>query len=246
MALSPKVENVGIVFTKKVRASLVPRKHGGWRKKPSAGSDPEIPVSHRPPRGFLEDLELTLPFSSVSKRHAVLHVAEDGLYLRDLSSTNGTFVNRKRVSEALLEEGDILHFAEVEFRIGRRALGATQRNSDEGTLTLRRLDLPHQFISGTRELNRLLDEEMVTAAFQPIVSLPAGEILAYEVLGRGTHEKLPSSPKKLFRVAEAVEREGELSRLFRKNERRSSATQESTCRPFSSTHIRRSSAHRSS
>ena len=108
------------------------------------------------------------------------------MYLRDLSSTNGTFVNRKRVSEALLEEGDILHFAEVEFRIGRCALGATQRNSDEGTLTLRRLDLPHQFISGTRELNRLLDEEMVTAAFQPIVSLPAGEILAYEVLGRGT------------------------------------------------------------
>lgn len=177
-----------------------------------------VPIQKFPFRiGRLEDLELTLPFSSVSKRHAVLDVAEDGLHLRDLSSTNGTFVNRKRVSEALLEEGDILHFAEVEFRIGRRAPGATQRNSDEGTLTLRRLDLPHQFIAGTRELNRLLEQEMVTAAFQPIVSLPAGEILAYEVLGRGTHEKLPSSPKKLFRVAEAMEREGELSRLFRKN-----------------------------
>ncbi len=177
-----------------------------------------IPIQKLPFRiGRLNDLELTLPFPSVSKRHAVLHFAEDGLYLRDLSSTNGTFVNRKRVREAILEEGDILHFAEVEFRIGRRAEGATQNNSDGGTLTLRRVDLPRQFIAGTRELNRLLEREMVTAVFQPIVSLPAGEILAYEVLGRGTHEKLPSSPKKLFRVAETIERACELSRLFRKN-----------------------------
>lgn len=167
--------------------------------------------------GRLDDLELTLPFQSVSKRHAVLHVSEDGLYLRDLSSTNGTFVNRQRVSEAILEEGDILHFAEVEFRVGRHAEGGAQRNSDEGTSPLRRVELSEQFIAGTRELNRLLEREMVTAAFQPIVSLPAGEILAYEVLGRGTHEKLPSNPKRLFRVAETIEREGELSRLFRKS-----------------------------
>ena len=33
----------------------MPRKHGGWRKKPSAGSDLEIPVSHRPPRGSRAD-----------------------------------------------------------------------------------------------------------------------------------------------------------------------------------------------
>ena len=122
--------------------------------------------------GRLDDLELTLPFQSVSKRHAVLHVSEDGLYLRDLSSTNGTFVNRQRVSEAILEEGDILHFAEVEFRVGRHAEGGAQRNSDEGTSPLRRVELSEQFIAGTRELNRLLEREMVTAAFQPIVSLP--------------------------------------------------------------------------
>ena len=178
-----------------------------------------VPIQKLPFRiGRLDELELTLPFPSVSKRHAVLHIAEDGLYLRDLSSTNGTFVNRKRVKEAMLDEGDILHFAQVEFRIGRHVGGATRRNSkDEGTLTLRRIDLPQQFIAGTRELNRLLEQEMVTAVFQPIVSLPAGEILAYEVLGRGTHEKLPSNPKNLFRVAETMERESELSQLFRKN-----------------------------
>ena len=79
-----------------------------------------IPIQKLPFRiGRLDDLDLTLPFQSVSKRHAVLLFAEDGLRLRDLSSTNGTFVNRKRVSEAILEEGDILHFAQVEFRIGR-------------------------------------------------------------------------------------------------------------------------------
>ncbi len=52
--------------------------------------------------------------------------------------------------------------------------------------------------------------------FQPIVTLPDGITEAYEVLGRGTHPELPSSPKELFRIAETLDRAAELSRLFRR------------------------------
>src|SRR5689334_19143082 len=45
-------------------------------------------------------LKLTDP--AVSRRHLALEVSEHGLRLTDLGSTNGTFVNGVRVSEAYL------------------------------------------------------------------------------------------------------------------------------------------------
>lgn len=167
--------------------------------------------------GRLDELELTLPFQSVSKHHAELHVTDDALTLMDLGSTNGTFVNRRRVEGSVsLQEGDILHFAEFEFRLGRSTSEPPLEDGEGGTLSLSRLELPQHFIGGTRAMVELLEREMVTVVFQPIVSLPKGEVLGYEVLGRGLHGDLPRNPGGLFRVAETMDREAELSRLFRK------------------------------
>jgi EAL domain-containing protein (putative c-di-GMP-specific phosphodiesterase class I) len=52
--------------------------------------------------------------------------------------------------------------------------------------------------------------------FQPIVLLGLGTISAYEALGRGRHPRLPESPLELFRIAESIGVEAELSRLFRR------------------------------
>ena len=57
----------------------------------------------------------------VSKEHAQL-VRDAGLILiRDLGSTNGTFVNGQRIEQAVLNHGDIVHVAHKEFRFGRDA-----------------------------------------------------------------------------------------------------------------------------
>ena len=178
-----------------------------------------VPIQNLPFRiGRLDELDLTLPFQSISKRHAELHINNDALTLTDLASTNGTFVNRRRVEQedVTLQEGDILHFAEIEFRVGRNASDVLEDNSYEGTLSLSRLELPQQFIGGTREMAELLELEMVTVVFQSVVSLPAGAVKAYECLGRGLHGDLPKNPSGLFRIAETMDREAELSRLFRK------------------------------
>lgn len=44
----------------------------------------------------------------VSSQHAFIYATEDGFYLRDNESTNGTFLNGARVSEARLNPGDVI------------------------------------------------------------------------------------------------------------------------------------------
>ena len=66
--------------------------------------------------GRRQGLELVLPAESVSKVHAELYTRGQDLRLRDLGSRNGCFVNRALVEDAALVEGDIVHFADFEFR----------------------------------------------------------------------------------------------------------------------------------
>jgi pSer/pThr/pTyr-binding forkhead associated (FHA) protein len=50
---------------------------------------------------FLDDV-------TVSRKHAVLSERDGGFFIEDQGSLNGTFVNRKRVESAQLEDGDEL------------------------------------------------------------------------------------------------------------------------------------------
>ena len=140
--------------------------------------------------GRQRGLSLFLASESVSKEHAEIVLDGDALCVRDLGSKNGTFVNSERVSEARLNEGDILHFAQVEFRVGRHELDEAEPGLEPSTVSLGDMRLPQQFVEGVRELPELLEGRMVTTLFQPIVSLPSGSVAGYEALGRG----LPRPP----------------------------------------------------
>jgi EAL domain-containing protein (putative c-di-GMP-specific phosphodiesterase class I) len=178
----------------------------------------KVPIAPMPFRiGRLSGLDLVLPSQLVSRSHAEIYGANGSLRLRDLQSTNGTFVNRELVKDVGLHEGDIIHFADFEFRVGRRepmsARGDSQRPD---TISVGPCSLSRGFVEGTREVKELLDGRLVTVLFQPIVRLPGGQVDGYEVLGRGTHPRLPADPVELFKIAADIGREADLSRLFRR------------------------------
>ncbi len=65
--------------------------------------------------GRSQTADLTIYSQKVSKDHALI-AQDSGRYLvRDLCSTNGTFVNGKRIDEVALVDGDIIHVAHWEF-----------------------------------------------------------------------------------------------------------------------------------
>lgn len=63
--------------------------------------------------GRLPDNDLVLRDDSVSSYHAEIREAGDVYFLSDLGSTNGTFINRNRVSLSELKAGDMVHFGLV-------------------------------------------------------------------------------------------------------------------------------------
>ena len=57
----------------------------------------------------------------VSRLHCRIMAGDDNLEVVDLSSTNGTFVNDKRVDRARLTSGDRLRVGRIELTVGRSA-----------------------------------------------------------------------------------------------------------------------------
>jgi pSer/pThr/pTyr-binding forkhead associated (FHA) protein len=58
---------------------------------------------------FLDDI-------TVSRRHAEVEHAADGYRVRDIGSLNGTYVNRQRVDDVLLADGDELQVGRFKLR----------------------------------------------------------------------------------------------------------------------------------
>jgi pSer/pThr/pTyr-binding forkhead associated (FHA) protein len=56
--------------------------------------------------GRSPDSDIFLDDVTVSRRHALLKQAKDGFLIEDQGSLNGTFLNRRRIESAPLEDGD--------------------------------------------------------------------------------------------------------------------------------------------
>lgn len=67
--------------------------------------------------GRHSDCDICLPSDEVSRKHAKILVTADGLYVEDMGSSNGTFVNGKRVRREKIESGDELKLDTVRFLV---------------------------------------------------------------------------------------------------------------------------------
>lgn len=72
--------------------------------------------------GRHQDADILLQSAEISRRHAAFLLKEQGLWLQDLNSSNGTFVNEVRIqNETLLNSGDTIQFASLKFTVSAAA-----------------------------------------------------------------------------------------------------------------------------
>ena len=67
--------------------------------------------------GRVEENTFQIADASVSSRHAEILLHGSEILVRDLNSTNGTFINGEKISEAVFKPGQTLRFGQVELKI---------------------------------------------------------------------------------------------------------------------------------
>jgi hypothetical protein len=66
--------------------------------------------------GRSEDSELCLKSEFVSRHHALILCSDEGLYIEDLNSFNGTLVNDEKISRCKLQAGDVVTIGKFEIK----------------------------------------------------------------------------------------------------------------------------------
>ncbi len=66
-------------------------------------------------RAVTSDIPIYDP--TISRRHAELILTDSGIKVKDVGSSNGTFLNGARVTEAVAAENDVITFGKVAFRV---------------------------------------------------------------------------------------------------------------------------------
>ncbi len=80
------------------------------------GSSQDIPL--KKPRMLIgrgDDAALRMNSPGVSRQHCEVQMDESRLAVKDLGSSNGTFVNRRRITQTELVAGDVLSLGEFVF-----------------------------------------------------------------------------------------------------------------------------------
>ena len=196
---------------------FVPQQSEVWFLVANDGDDTETPerIPVIPPFriGRREGCDLCLPSQNVSGLHAEILEEEEGqLWLYDLNSTNGTFLNEQRIRERIrLRENDTIVFGNCSFNVARHSEGAARHPM--ATIESGAVEAVPE--TPEEKFQRLLDSG-TTPFFQPIYDISGAmrQRIGYEVLGRSRMFGL-QTPDQMFAAALEFEKEAKLSRVLR-------------------------------
>lgn len=175
----------------------------------ASGSQPQnIPIDTAPLTiGRGSGNGLRLQYRTVSSQHAVINEVDDRLVVTDLGSTNGTFVNGRRISQpTTIGEEDLIHFADATFRIRCQTFSPQLTGTLPGDVCDQALSLV--------QFDRMMSERLVLPHFQPIVNFDSRATIGHEILGRSQVFGL-ETPGAMFGAAKQLDLEVELSQLLR-------------------------------
>ena len=97
--------------------------------------------------GSAPDNDIVLTDRAVSRRHAEIRMTPNGLLLRDLDSTNGTFINDVRITEAYIP-------AKAECRLGYSQLQIRQ-HTEERKVAVPRQDHLGELVGASERMREL-------------------------------------------------------------------------------------------
>jgi pSer/pThr/pTyr-binding forkhead associated (FHA) protein len=95
------------------------KSNSGWALKANnaALSNRVYPLLNEMIVGRSSDCDITLAVAHLSRRHAKLIVLDGLLYVKDLGSSNGTYLNGEKVTDARVKRGDEIRFDTLVFGV---------------------------------------------------------------------------------------------------------------------------------
>lgn len=88
--------------------------------------------------GRVEDNTFPITDPSVSSHHCEIVLRGADVVVRDLNSTNGTYINGEKITEATLKSGQILRLGQVELRLEAGVPAATPKKPIDATMVMQR------------------------------------------------------------------------------------------------------------
>ncbi|WP_039913795.1 FHA domain-containing protein [Cellvibrio mixtus] len=119
LVIDPKKEARIAVEESSNATQLRAPKATGWSLKAnhSALANRVFPLKELNVIGRASECDISLSAAHLSRRHAQLQVIDGMLFVKDLDSANGTYLNGKRVAEARVKRGDELRFDALSFGV---------------------------------------------------------------------------------------------------------------------------------
>lgn len=117
--IDPKREPRQVIEENIHNSQLRSPKTTGWALKVNhaALANRVFPLGESSTLGRSSDCDISLSAAHLSRRHALLQVIDGLLYVKDLGSANGTFLNGKQITEARVKRGDELRFDTLAFGV---------------------------------------------------------------------------------------------------------------------------------
>jgi hypothetical protein len=106
--------------------------------------------------GRLEDNAFQIPEPSVSSHHCEVLLRGKDVVVKDLNSTNGTFIDGEPITEAPLKPGQILRLGQVEIRLEDGLPAAARKPAGHTQMVHHGVKL-NDFDPGTRQINLAKD-----------------------------------------------------------------------------------------
>jgi pSer/pThr/pTyr-binding forkhead associated (FHA) protein len=88
--------------------------------------------------GRVDDNTFQIAEASVSSHHCEVLLRGKEVVVRDLNSTNGTYINGERITESVMKPGQILRLGQVEIRLETDTPPASAKKPIDQTLVMQR------------------------------------------------------------------------------------------------------------